>query len=78
MKKEGQEKMGTEKSQTNRKAPKAGGGHADLDGQYGNIGISAVAAALPYAGKAKNPHHASTHEEDHRRSEHRTRSVLEV
>ena len=70
--------MGNKKSQTNRKAPKASGNHADLDRQYGNIGISAVAAALPYAGKAKNPHHASTHEEDHRRSDHRARSVLEV
>jgi len=71
-------KMGNEKSQTNRKAPKASGSHADLDRQYGNIGISAVAAALPYAGKAKNPRHASTHKGDRRRSERRTRSVLEV
>jgi hypothetical protein len=72
--------MGNEKSGTNQtKSTKETGGHADLDRQYGSIGISAVAAALPYVGKAKNPHHASTREEeDRRRSERRTRSVLEV
>jgi hypothetical protein len=72
--------MAKEKSETNRtKTADASGNPADLDRQYGSIGISAVAAALPYAGTTKNPHHASTHEEDHRRSEHhRTRSVLEV
>jgi hypothetical protein len=71
--------MGNEKSGTERtKTAGASGEHADLDRQYGSIGISAVAAALPYVGKAKNPHHASPREEDRRRSEHRTRSVLEV
>ena len=72
--------MGTEKSRMNRtKTADASGGHADLDRKYGSIGISAVAAALPYVGKAKNPHHESPSEEDRRRSEHRTRSsVLEV
>jgi hypothetical protein len=28
---------------------------ADLDRRYGRIGISAVAAALPYQSEAKNP-----------------------
>ena len=73
-------KMGNEKLGTNRtETTKAEGGQADLDRKYGSIGISAVAAALPYVGRAKNPHHAPPREEDHRRSEHRTRSsVLEV
>lgn len=31
---------------------------ANLDRQYGNIGISAVAAALPYQGDGKNPAYA--------------------
>ncbi|HZS65087.1 MAG TPA: hypothetical protein VFA53_11415 [Xanthobacteraceae bacterium] len=31
---------------------------ADLDNQYRRIGISAVAAALPYKGDAKNPAYA--------------------
>ena len=71
--------MGNEKSGTDRtKTAVASGGHADLDRQYGNIGISAVAAALPYVGKAKNPHHASTREKDRRRSKQGARSVLEV
>jgi hypothetical protein len=33
----------------------AGGDRANLDGQYRSIGISAVAAALPFVGKMKNP-----------------------
>src|SRR4051812_989838 len=37
----------------------------DLDGRYGEIGISAVAAALPYTGDAKNPAYAPVvHRED--------------
>jgi hypothetical protein len=68
--------MGNEKSGTDRtKTADASGGHADLDRQYGNIGISAVAAALPYVENAKNP---STRKEDRRRSEKRTRSILKV
>jgi hypothetical protein len=50
----------------------------NLDRQYGSIGISAVAAALPYAGKAKNSASASTREDDERRSHDRRRSVLAV
>ncbi|MEX0752311.1 MAG: hypothetical protein WD073_05240 [Xanthobacteraceae bacterium] len=34
------------------------GERADLDRQYRNIGISAVAAALRYQGDAKNPAYA--------------------
>jgi hypothetical protein len=34
------------------------GERAYLDRQYGNIGISAVAAALPYQGETKNPAYA--------------------
>jgi hypothetical protein len=30
-------------------------GRSDLDRRYGRIGISAVAAALPYQSKAKTP-----------------------
>lgn len=30
----------------------------DLDGRYGKIGISAVAAALPYQSESKNPAYA--------------------
>ena len=79
-------KMGNPKSGTNRtKTAHAIGGQPDLDRQYGSIGISAVAAALPYVGKAQNPHRASAREDNHRRrednhrrSEYRTRSVLEV
>lgn len=33
-------------------------GQSNLDRQYRSIGISAVAAALPYAGDTKNPAHA--------------------
>jgi hypothetical protein len=35
-------------------------GWADLDGRYGQIGISAEAAALRYQGDAKNPRYAPT------------------
>jgi hypothetical protein len=42
----------------------------DLDGRYGEIGISAVAAALPYNGDAKNPAYAPVvHREDRERLE---------
>ena len=51
---------------------------ANLDRQYGSIGISAVAAALPYCGTAKNSDSASAREDESRRSEDRKRSVLAV
>jgi|tagenome__1003787_1003787.scaffolds.fasta_scaffold20971627_2 hypothetical protein len=51
---------------------------SNLDRQYGNIGISAVVAALPYAGNGKNSAYASTREDDERRSSDRRRSVLAV
>ena len=42
----------------------------DLDGRYGKIGISAVAAALPYQSDAKNPAYAPVvHRDDHRHLE---------
>ena len=51
------------------------GGDCGLDRQYGKIGISAVAAALPYSGKAKRPAYVYGQvrsEDGHRRK----RSVL--
>ncbi len=42
---------------TDNTATLAGGGTA-LDGRYGQIGISAVAAAVRYQGAAKNPAYA--------------------
>ncbi|HTP92636.1 MAG TPA: hypothetical protein VMJ52_12920 [Xanthobacteraceae bacterium] len=36
------------------------GGEMTLDGRYGQIGISAVAAAVRYQGGAKNPAYAPT------------------
>jgi hypothetical protein len=53
----------------------ASGDRANLARQYGNIGISAVAAAVRYAGDAKNSAPASAREEDDQR---RARSVLAV
>ncbi len=42
----------------------------DLDGRYGKIGISAVAAALPYQSDAKNPAYAPVvPRDDHRHLE---------
>jgi hypothetical protein len=35
-------------------------GRTDLNSQYRQIGISAVAAALPYGGEQKNQNHAPT------------------
>lgn len=49
---------------------------AELDRQYGSIGISAVAAALPYSGKAKNPAYAPSQEQSRRRSQFDTRSIF--
>ena len=37
---------------------------ANLDRQYRSIGISAVAAALPYRGEGKNPRYAPAGDED--------------
>ena len=42
----------------------------NLDGRYGKIGISAVAAALPYQSEAKNPAYAPVvHRDDQWRSD---------
>lgn len=43
------------------------GERAYLDRQYGNIGISAVAAALHYQGDAKNPAYAPAEAHDDER-----------
>lgn len=51
---------------------------ASLDRQYGNIGISAVVAALRYGGDAKNPAYAPTSSQPNRRSEFDTRSVFAI
>jgi hypothetical protein len=42
---------------------------ANLDRQYGNIGISAVAAAVRYQGGSKNPAYAPVPKRDEERSE---------
>jgi hypothetical protein len=39
---------------------------SSLDGRYGKIGISAVAAALPYQSDAKNPAYAPVVSRDDR------------
>jgi hypothetical protein len=50
---------------------------ASLDRQYGNIGISAVVAALRYGGDAKNQAYAPASSQPNR-SEFDTRSVFAV
>ena len=70
-------KMSKNETDTSRtKTADARDERANLDRQYGSIGISAVAAALPYVGNAKNS--AAAREDDHRRSEACRRSVLAV
>ncbi len=65
--------MSEQKAEKNReKTAEASGKRSNLDRQYGDIGISAVAAALPYVGEAK------TRKEGDRRSNGRKRSVLAV
>jgi hypothetical protein len=71
--------MSKKQAETNRtRRADATDEQSNLARQYGNIGISAVAAALPYAGNGKNSAYASTHEDDDRRSSDRRRSVLAV
>jgi hypothetical protein len=41
-----------------RKAPAKSNTKSDLEGRYGAVGISAVAAALPYQSDAKNSAYA--------------------
>ena len=49
-------KMSKQEAETNRtKTAEASDERGNLDRQYRSIGISAVAAALPYSGAAKNP-----------------------
>jgi hypothetical protein len=47
--------MGEELMQAGHKNNNPSGERPDLDRRYGEIGISAVAAALHYHGDAKNP-----------------------
>ena len=61
----------------------AGTDRTNLDRQYRSIGISAVAAALPFVGKMKNPKnpaHPSAQSEEHEGPDGRgrKRSVLSV
>ena len=71
--------MTKKEAETNRtKTAHAGDDRANLDRQYGRIGIPAVAAALPFAGQAKNTHHASDANDRERQSADRRRSVLAV
>jgi hypothetical protein len=44
----------------------AGAARAALDGQYGKIGISAVAAAVRYQGDSKNSAYAPSSQQIHR------------
>ena len=75
---EGQE-MSKQEAETKRTEPAdATSEWTDLDLQYRSIGISAVAAALPYVGTGKKPAPASARGEGDRRPGHRTRSVLAV
>ena len=55
--------MMSKKTEEKRPVQTARRERAELDGQYGNIGISAVAAALPYCGKTKNPAYAPSQEQ---------------
>jgi hypothetical protein len=66
-------------AETNRtKTVDTGDDQANLDCQYRSIGISAVAAALPFVGKAKTQAERSAGREDDRASGDRRRSVLAV
>jgi hypothetical protein len=67
------QKVETNRTQTAEMRDEPG----NLDRQYGSIGISAVAAALPYAGTAKNSG-SFAREDDDRHSNDRKRSVLAV
>ena len=67
--------MSKQQADKNRnEAIPASGERANLDRQYGSIGISAVAAALPYVGKATNSFQAPVRKE----ADDRRRSVLAV
>lgn len=63
---------------TRSKATEAGGDRANLDRQYGSIGISAVAAALPFVGETKTPSQGSGDREDDEVTRARKHSVLAV
>jgi hypothetical protein len=62
----------------NRQPETATPDRAQLDRKYGNIGISAVVAALRYGGATKNPAYAPAIAQPRGRSEFDTRSVFAI
>lgn len=75
---EGKTMSSQEKETKQPKPAGTGGERVNLDSQYGRIGISSVAAALPFVGKAKNTGHTSGAREDERRRDGRRHSVLAI
>jgi hypothetical protein len=64
-------------AETSRNETATASGDRALDRQYGSIGISAVAAALPYSGLAKKPAQV-TREASEQDSKSKAHSVLAV
>lgn len=56
--------MGQKTDSKRNASGEAGSERANLDRQYRSIGISAVAAALPFVGKTKNPAQSSIRSQD--------------
>jgi hypothetical protein len=70
--------MNKQQAETNRTKTTDATDRANLDRQYRSIGISAVAAALPYSGAAKNPRYAPAHAKDDRNSDSDAPSLFTV
>jgi len=70
--------MNKKQAETNRTTTTDATDRANLDRQYRSIGISAVAAALPYSGTAKNPCYAPAHAKDDRNSDADAPSLFTV
>jgi len=70
--------MNKKQAETNRTTTTDAPDRANLDRQYRSIGISAVAAALPYSGTAKNPRYAPAHAKDDRNSDADAPSLFTV
>ena len=71
--------MKKKEAETKRtRTTRADDARANLDRQYGRIGISAVAAALPFVGQAKNTGQASGTRDEDRETGGRRRSILAV
>jgi hypothetical protein len=70
--------MNKQQAETNRTTTADASDRANLDRQYRSIGISAVAAALPYSGAAKNPRYAPAHAKDDRNSDSDAPSLFTV